>query len=128
MRIDSDGDIGTSSPTNILSVVQSSSSDPIADAWTNYSSLRWKENIQPIDSALSMVLALRGVNFDWKADGKHDIGMIAEEVGEVIPEVVVYEDNGTDAQSLDYARLVAILIEAIKEQQKQIEALEEQLD
>ena len=130
VRIGKDGDVGIGTPTpgNILSVVQSSSTDPIADAWTNYSSLRWKENIQPIEGALSKVKALRGVNFNWKADGKHDIGMIAEEVGEVIPEVVVYEDNGTDAQSLDYARLVAILIEAIKEQQKQIEALEAQLD
>ena len=55
--------------------------------------------------------------FRWKADGKHDIGLIAEEVGEVIPEVVAYEENGKDAKSVDYARLVAVLIEAVKEQQ-----------
>lgn len=130
VRISKDGDVGIGTPTpgNILSVVQSSPTDPIADAWTNYSSERWKENIQPIDNALAKVKALRGVSFAWKADGKHDIGMIAEEVGEVIPEVVVYEDNGKDAQSLDYARLVAVLVEAIKEQQKRIEALEAQLD
>ena len=57
------------------------------------------------------------------ANGKHDIGLIAEEVGEVIPEVVVYEGNGQDAQSVDYARLVAVLIEAMKEQQEELEEL-----
>ncbi len=109
-------------------MVQSSSTDHIADAWTNYSSERWKENIQPIEDALNKVKVLRGVSFDWKADGKHDIGMITEELGGVIPEVVVYEDNGKDEQSLDYARLVAVLVEAIKEQQKRTEALEAQLE
>lgn len=49
--------------------------------------------------------------------------MIAEEVGQVIPEVVSFEENGVDAKAVDYARLVAVLIEAIKEQQKEIEAL-----
>jgi len=115
--------IGTTSPGNILTVVQNSATDPIADAWTTYSSRRWKTNIQPIQGAIEKVKKLRGVYFDWKADGKHDIGMIAEEVGEVIPEVVVYEDNGKDAKSLDYARLVSVLVEAIKEQQKEIEKL-----
>jgi hypothetical protein len=66
---------------------------------------------------------LRGVYFEWKANSKHDIGIIAEEVGEVIPEVVAYEDNVKDAKSLDYARMVSVLVEAIKEQQKQIEEL-----
>ena len=67
---------------------------------------------------------LRGVAFDWTADGRHDIGLIAEEVGEVVPEVVTFEDNGEDARSMNYTRLVALLIEAIKEQQEQIEELQ----
>ena len=60
------------------------------------------------------------MSFDWRADGKQDIGLIAEEVGEVIPEVVVYEENGHDAKSVDYARLVPLLVESIKEQQEVI--------
>jgi len=75
--------------------------------------------------ALETVKRLRGVRFDWKKDGKHDIGLIAEEVGEVIPEVVAYEENGLDAKSVDYARLVSVLIEALKEQQKQIDELKQ---
>ena len=54
--------------------------------------------------------------------------MIAEEVGEVIPELVAYEENGVDAKSVDYARLTALLIEAVKEQQAQISELKGQLE
>ena len=90
---------------------------------SSYSSRRWKENIHTIDAASEKVQKLRGVEFDWKADGKHDIGLIAEEVGKVIPEVVVYEENRIDAKSVNYPRLVALLIEAFKEQQVTIDAL-----
>lgn len=113
----------TGVPNNILQVVQGSTTDPIADAWTTYSSKRWKTNIESIENPLDKVQRLRGVTFDWKKDGKHDIGLIAEEVGQVIPEVVAFEDNGKDAKSVDYARLVAVLIEAIKAQQEEIESL-----
>lgn len=113
----------TSVPSNILTVVRNSSTDPIADSWSVYSSKRWKTNVKSIDNALEKVKRLRGVSFDWKADNKHDIGLIAEEVGRVVPEVVVYEKNSTDAKSVDYSRLVALLIEAIKIQQKEIDAL-----
>ena len=107
--------------TNILTVQQNSPTDPIADAWTVYSSRRWKTNIRTIEDALDIVKQLRGVSFNWKANGQHDIGLVGEEVGQVVPEVVAYEENGIDAKSVDYNRLVAILIQAVKEQQAQIE-------
>jgi hypothetical protein len=116
--------VGTGAQTNIITVQQSSATDPIADAWTVYSSRRWKTNIAPISHGLDKVMALQGVTFDWKDSGKHDIGLIAEDVGMVIPEVVAYEENGKDAKSVDYARLVAVLIEAVKEQQGIIRGLE----
>jgi hypothetical protein len=56
-----------------------------------------------------------------RANGKHEVGVIAEEVGAVVPEVVTWDRNGTDAQSVDYSRLTALLIEPTKEQQKLIE-------
>jgi hypothetical protein len=127
IRVDAEGNVGirTGGQTpNILTVLQNSATDPIADAWTTYSSRRWKTNIQTIDNALETVQKLRGVTYDWKATGKHDIGLIAEEVGEVIPEIVAYEENGVDAKSVDYARLVAVLIEAVKAQQGQIASYE----
>ncbi|HEX7400991.1 MAG TPA: tail fiber domain-containing protein, partial [candidate division Zixibacteria bacterium] len=98
-----------------------------ANAWNTYSSRRWKENINPIEDALDKVLALRGVSFQWKESKKHDLGFIAEEVGDVVPEVVTYEENGVDAQSMDYARLVALLVEGIKAQQKEIESLKSEV-
>ncbi len=75
---------------------------------------------------------LRGVYFDWDEEhgGQHDVGMIAEEVGKVLPEIVVYEENGIDADGMDYSKLTPLLVEAVKElqnivenQQKEIEAL-----
>jgi hypothetical protein len=115
--------IGAFPPENILHVQQDSPTDPIADAWTIYSSRRWKKNITPIEDALDKVLALRGVAFDWRSNDRHDIGLIAEEVGEVVPEVVAYEDHSDDARSVDYGRLVAVMVEAIREQQQQIDEL-----
>ncbi len=129
MRVAANGNIGIGvpAPNRILQVVQNSATDPVADAWDIYSSRRWKTNIKTITGALDKVQRLRGVTYDWKADGRHDIGLIAEEVGEVIPEVVAYEANGRDATSVDYARLVALLIEAVKEQQKQIAGLQAEI-
>ena len=130
LRIDSSGNvgIGTASPDNILTIQPSSATDPIADAWTTYSSRRWKTNVETLDDALGLVSRLRGVRYQWKADGRPDIGLIAEEVGDVIPEIVAYEENGRDAKSVDYARLVAVLIEGIKEQQTQIERQQATID
>ncbi len=128
--VDAAGDVGIGTagfPTNILTIQQNSNTDPIADAWTVYSSRRWKTNVKTIEGALEKVQRLRGVRFEWRANGKYDIGLIAEEVGEVIPEVVTYEENGVDAKSVDYGRLVPVLIQAIKEQQMQITTLEHQI-
>jgi hypothetical protein len=119
--------IGTGVMGNILTILRNSPTDPIADAWTLYSSRRWKRNIEPIEGSLDKVMNLRGVSFNWKENGKEDIGLIAEEVAEVIPEVVAFEENGEDAQSVDYSRLVALLIEATKEQQTEIEELKAEI-
>ncbi len=112
--------IGTNSTSNILTIQQSSATDPVADAWTTYSSRRWKKDIQTLEHSLEKVGKLRGVSYKEKETDKACIGLIAEEVGEVIPEVVEYEENGVDAKSVDYARIVALLIEGMKEQQKKI--------
>jgi hypothetical protein len=80
------------------------------------SSRRWKHNIKPIDSPLDRIEQIRGVWFDWDAEhgGRHDVGMIAEEVGKVLPEIVAYEANGIDASGMDYSKMSPLLVEAIK--------------
>lgn len=130
MTIRNDGNvgIGQSAPNNILTIQQNSTTDPVADAWGIYSSRRWKQDIEPIHEALAKVEQLQGVTYAWKVDGKRDIGLIAEDVSKIIPEVVTFEDNGIEARSVDYARLVALLIEAVKEQQREIEGLRSSLE
>ena len=99
---------------------------------TNYgsaSSIRWKSDIRPIDEALEKVMNLRGVYFNWDAEhgGGHDVGMVAEEVGEVLPEIVNYEENGTDASGMDYSKLTPLLVEAVKALKAQADERENRL-
>ena len=85
---------------------------------------RLKDNIQIIPSAVDKVQSLRGVSFDWneQSDFKgHDIGVIAQDVEKVLPELVV--DRNTGFKAVKYDKIVAVLIEAIKEQQTQIDEL-----
>jgi hypothetical protein len=89
------------------------------------STMRLKHNIAPLTNALTMVLALRGVSYDRIEDDRHEIGLLAEDVVRVIPEVVVLDDEGLPA-GIDYSRLVAVLISAMQEQQARIDALEAQ--
>ena len=88
---------------------------------TAYSDERLKDNIVTIPNALDKVLALRGVEFD--RNGVHNIGLIAQEVQKVIPEIVLENSDEMKTLSVAYANLVGLLIEAIKEQQAQIDEL-----
>jgi hypothetical protein len=81
-----------------------------------------KDNIETITDALDKVLSLRGVSFNYKKSGLPSIGLIAQEVKEVIP-MIVSEDETTGIQGVKYGPIVGLLIEAIKEQQAQIEEL-----
>ncbi|HWO56919.1 MAG TPA: tail fiber domain-containing protein [bacterium] len=114
------------SPSNIITLPNFNSINgrALGFAWDVYSSRRWKTNIRPLDGSLDKVRRLQGVSYDPIEGGGRQIGLIAEDVGQVVPEVVQYEENGVDAKSIDYARLVALLIEGMKEQQKRIETLE----
>jgi hypothetical protein len=87
---------------------------------------RLKKNVKTIDDALNKVRSLRGVEYDHKKTGDHCLGLIAQEVEEIIPDVV-YED-ATGVKSVAYMNIVALLIEAIKDQQRQIDELKRQLD
>jgi len=88
---------------------------------------RWKKNIKPIDSALLKVEQLQGVTYNWKTrefpekqftEGTQ-IGLIAQDVETVLPELVCTDSDGYKA--VEYSNIVAVLIEAIKEQQQLIE-------
>jgi hypothetical protein len=129
VSITNGGNVGiqTRTPTNIFTILQGGG-DAIADGWSTYSSRRFKTNIQTLDGALEKVEQLRGVSYDSKATGKHEVGVIAEEVGVVVPEIVSWNTNGTEAKGVDYSRLTALLIEATKEQQTLIHQQQQQIE
>ena len=91
---------------------------------------RLKDNIIPIDNPIEKIKQISGVEFDWNENQNihegHDIGVIAQEIEEIIPEVVATRDNGYKA--VKYDKLVALLIEAVKEQQKEIEELKNKFE
>jgi Chaperone of endosialidase len=118
--------IGTPTPSFLLTLVQVGG-PAYADSWLSYSSRRYKTNIQTLHGALEKLEQLRGVSYDLKANGKHEVGVIAEEVGAVVPEIVTWDKNGISAQGVDYGRLTALLIEATKEQQNLIDQQQEQI-
>jgi len=89
---------------------------------TAYSDVRAKENIVTIDSALDKVMSLRGVYYTRKDNpGPRHLGVIAQEVEAILPEVVMTDSEGK--KSVAYGNIVALLLEAIKEQQSTINAL-----
>jgi hypothetical protein len=86
---------------------------------------RLKDNIKPIKNAIDKIDKIGGYEFDWNDKQElyegHDVGVIAQEIEEVLPEVVETREDGYKA--VNYKKIVPLLIQAIKEQQKQIDEL-----
>ena len=99
----------------------------------------FKDDVVTIDNAIDKVKKLRGVEYTWNSGsrkGKRDLGLIAQEVEEVLPEIVhehempLMEDAeaGKTYKTVDYEKMVGVLIEAVKEQQTQIDSLKAQIE
>lgn len=95
------------------------SSGVTAGSFSSTSSLQLKTNVTRLDNALDIVKKLRGVRYDWKSTGFADVGMIAEEVNEVLPELVKKDSSG-NPEAIEYGKLVSVLIEAVKELSEKI--------
>ena len=89
---------------------------------TETSSIVYKENVQPIDNALDLVLQLLGVTYDRKDNKEHESGLIAEDVYKVIPDLVVLDKDG-NPNSIKYSKISAYLVESIKTLKKEIDAI-----
>ena len=102
-----------------------------ANAFMTYSSARFKEDVQVIDNPIETIQNLRGVTFTWKKNDQKDYGFIAEEVGKELPIIVEWDnknsENPPQAMSMDYTRIIPILLEGIKSQQNQIDILKEEI-
>jgi len=100
-----------------------------------YSDGRKKENIETIDGALDKILQMRGVSYNriyeehikdsWT--GEKEIGLIAQEVIDILPEVVTYAED-VDEYGINYGNIAGLLIEGIKDQQKLINSQQEKID
>ena len=90
------------------------------------SSRRYKTDITPFNSGLSLINRLRPVTFKWKSDGSPDLGLVAEEVAEIEPLLASYKDGRVEG--VKYNRLGVVLLNAVKEQQAQIESLKRQIE
>ncbi len=114
---------GLATATNALVVVGKVKSTGINET----SDVRLKKNIVSIDGALNKVLSMNGKYYDWRTtefpnkglEEGRQVGVIAQEIEKILPEVVVTDDDGF--KSVEYGHIVPVLIEAIKEQQKIID-------
>ena len=122
--------IGTSSPAQKLHVAGNICA---TGTISSCSDIRYKQNISPIAHSLTAILSLHGLYYNWKKKefpqpdfgDERQIGFSAQEVEKLFPEIVMTDANGY--KSVDYGRLTPILVEAVKEQQKQITAQQEQI-
>lgn len=96
----------------------------------NSSDKRYKDNIQPISEPLYKISKVGGYTFDWNDEQDtyegHDIGVIAQEIEEVLPEVVTTRGNGFKA--VKYEKIVPLLIESIKELKQEVDEIKQKCD
>jgi hypothetical protein len=88
-----------------------------------------KDNIEPIADGTEKLMAMKPVTHTWKADPEADAvhGFIAQEMIDVIPEAVSGDPDGEEMMSMDYGRITPVLVAALQDAHKKIEALEERL-
>jgi hypothetical protein len=106
-----------------------------ATSFPTSSDARLKTNIEPIEGALDKLQQIRGVSFEWnetyeqlgRSTGRREIGVIAQEVERAFPELVTTWGDES-YRAVDYGRLSAVLVEAVKEQQAQIEQLWQRIE
>ena len=102
---------------------------------TSISDARLKDNVKPLESSLDKIMNLKGVEYIWNngsRKGQKDIGFIAQEVEDVIPEIVrekeVLFDEDTKYKTVDYEKITAVLVEAVKELQQEMVELKNRLN
>ena len=99
--------------------------DAIANSWSTYSDASLKKDITPIENALEKVMSMKGVSYEYKSGGGRKVGFLAQDMQQVVPEVVksMTQTDDKDLLCISYDQLTSVLVEAVKAQQTQIEDL-----
>jgi hypothetical protein len=121
--------IGVTLPTARLQVGSSGDgSVALANAWQTFSDERYKKDIVPIANALEKIEELNGYYYYWKegADNQRQAGLMAQEVEKVLPEVV--HTNAEGYKAVDYGKMNALLLQALKEQNTKVDALQKKVE
>ena len=95
-----------------------------ATDFNSTSDVKLKKNIKQIEDPISKIMSIEGVSFNWKSDNRPSLGVIADQLENILPELV----SGGDTKTVNYNGLVGLLIECVKNQQKQIDELKDQLN
>ena len=122
--ISGDFTAGTITVTNLTASQSIQANDVTATDFNSTSDQKLKDNIQTIENSLGIVNSLRGVSFDWKENGKSSLGVIAQEIEKVLPNIV----NDTEIKTVNYNALIGVLIEAVKELSKEVEDLKNKIN
>lgn len=111
--------IGSTNPREPLNLYYTGNLARISD-------ISLKENILPLNNSLGKILALKGVEYNFKGDDEKELGFVAQQVEQVLPEAVSTGEDGL--KYVDYQTIIPVLVEAMKEQQKQIDELEKRVE
>lgn len=120
------GSVGIASVSSTKLQFNPSTGNFSATQFTSLSDASQKTNIKTIENPTEITKQLHGVRFDWIDNGKSSLGLIAQEVEKVLPELI--ETGGDGLKRVNYSNMIGLLIEAIKEQQVRIEELERKLN
>ena len=115
--------LGTTAPVEKLQVA----GNVLADSFLSNADAKGKNNIRPLAGSVDKVMKIRGVSYEQKNNGEKGLGLIAQEIEKVLPELV--KTSAVDGtKSIQYGNLTAVLIEAVKTQQTAIKAQQTQID
>jgi len=112
---ESPGTLNIGDSTNFVATVTAQDFNSVSD-------LNLKTNIESIENALDTINKMDGYTFNWKSDGEIGIGVIAQEVEEILPDIV--KTNEDSVKSVSYVSIIPVLIEAIKELSNKIDDLQ----
>jgi hypothetical protein len=118
--------IGTTLPTTKVHIVGNVLVTGVTTSFdfNSTSDIKLKTNIKKIENPIEKILQINGVTFNWKKDNRLSVGVIAQEIESVFPELV----QGEDPKTVNYNGLIGLLIECIKEQQIEINIIKDKLN